>query len=417
MTSWDASEQAELYRALAEIAPDPVVAIDASNTILWANAAVERTFGYDAAALVDQSLLILIPERYQARHVAGMARYIETGRRRISWERVHVPIRTRSGTEIPVEITFTEYTSPVRGSRMFVGFLRDVTDRVESERALTQANAMLQDQAAALELQTEELQSANTELQHANAALEEKTRLAEDARAEADTANRAKSDFLATMSHELRTPLNAIGGYADLLLLGLRGTLTTEQMDDIERIRRSGQHLLALIDDVLNFAKLEAGSVEFELKEMSVATVLDEVNDLIRPQVDAKSLRYVEQNGAGDVVVRADADKVRQVILNLLANAVKFTEPGGEIALVCSADASDVRIAVRDTGRGIPTAQLRSVFDPFVQVDRQLTTPGQQGVGLGLSISRDLARAMGGELSAVSTVGEGSTFTLRLPRS
>jgi len=240
---------------------------------------------------------------------------------------------------------------------------------------------------------------------------------AEMAKDVAERANRAKSDFLAAMSHELRTPLNAIGGYTQLIALGVHGPVTEAQEVALTRVQRSQQHLLSLINDVLNFAKLEAGSVEFDMKEVSVATVLDEVNDLIRPQVEAKSLRYVEQNGAGDVVVRADADKVRQVILNLLANAVKFTEPGGEIALVCSADASDVRIAVRDTGRGIPTAQLRSVFDPFVQVDRQLTTPGQQGVGLGLSISRDLARAMGGELSAVSTVGEGSTFTLRLPRS
>lgn len=410
-------EPDELYRVLARIAPDPVLAVDAGNTILWVNAATERAFGYAADELIGQSLFRLIPERLRARHEAGMARYVRTGERRISWQRVRVPVLAKSGREIPVEITFEEFTPSAGGPHTFVGFLRDVTERVASEQALTDANARLEGQAAELATQAARLQATNDELRAANDELAEKTRLAEQSRADAESANRAKAEFLTTMSHELRTPLNAISGYADLLLLGVRGTLTPEQREDVERMRRSGQYLMGLINDVLNFAKLEAGEVALDVRDIPIAQVLDTLDDLIRPQVEAKELRFVQRNRAGDVLVRADAEKVRQVLLNLLANAVKFTEPGGEIELLCDVDGDAVQIGVCDTGRGIPADQLRRIFDPFVQVDRHLTATSQQGVGLGLAISRDLARAMDGELSARSVEGEGSTFTLRVPRA
>lgn len=425
----DVPDPDALYRALARIAPDPVIAIDAANTILWVNAATERTFGYAADELIGHSLLTLIPERLQARHSLGMARYIATGERRISWERVRVPVRARSGDEIPVEITFAEFTPRTGGERTFVGFLRDVTERVTSEQALRDANALLEEQATELELRATELEATNDELRRANDDLAEQTRIAEEARADAETANRAKAEFLATMSHELRTPLNAISGYADLLLLGIRGPITEEQREDIERIRRSGQYLLGLINDVLNFAKLEAGQVPLELRAIPMRDILDGLEDLVRPQADAKELRLVQQDCATDAMVRADPEKVRQILLNLLTNAVKFTDAGGEIVLRCdagrrvdagsanaeSANTGSVSVEVQDTGRGIPAAELPRIFDPFVQVDRELTAGSQQGVGLGLAISRDLARAMGGDLTVRSQVGTGTTFTLRLP--
>jgi signal transduction histidine kinase len=239
---------------------------------------------------------------------------------------------------------------------------------------------------------------------------------AEEARHEAEEANMAKSAFLTTMSHELRTPLNAIAGYSDLMLLGVRGVLTDGQREDLERIKRSGQYLLGLINDVLNFAKLDAGQVEFRVDKVPVGALLEGLEDLIRPQVAAKQLRYQHATCATDVLVCADAEKVRQILLNLLTNAVKFTEAGGEVALTCDVTETSVRIAVHDTGRGIRDDQLTRVFDPFVQVDRHLTPTSQQGVGLGLAISRDLAMGMGGTLEAESRVGEGSTFTLALPR-
>jgi PAS domain S-box-containing protein len=257
-----------------------------------------------------------------------------------------------------------------------------------------------------------------TEQMRARHELEVAKAAAESARVEAVTANQAKSAFLTTMSHELRTPLNAVAGYADLLLLGVRGELTEAQRADLERIKRSGQYLLGLINDVLNFAKLDAGQVEYRFEDVPVAPLMEGLEALIRPQVDGKGLRYYHGVCSPRYTVRADPEKVQQILLNLLANAVKFTDPGGEVALECSALGEEsVRIAVRDTGRGIAADQLARVFDPFVQVDRHLTPMSQQGVGLGLAISRDLAMGMGGQLEARSEVGVGSEFALVLPRA
>jgi PAS domain S-box-containing protein len=257
-----------------------------------------------------------------------------------------------------------------------------------------------------------------TEQVRARQELEVAKASAEAARVEAVTANQAKGAFLTTMSHELRTPLNAVAGYADLLLLGVRGELTDAQRVDVERIKRSGQYLLGLINDVLNFAKLDAGQVEYRFEDVPVAPLMEGLEELIRPQVDGKGLRYHHGTCNPQHVMRADPEKVRQILLNLLANAVKFTDAGGEVALVCSAVGEDaIRLAVRDTGRGIAADQLSRVFDPFVQVDRHLTPMSQQGVGLGLAISRDLAIGMGGRLEATSEVGVGSEFALILPRA
>jgi len=231
----------------------------------------------------------------------------------------------------------------------------------------------------------------------------------------AEAANRAKAEFLASMSHELRTPLNAIAGYADLLLMGLRGELGPQASADVKRMRRSGQHLLSLINDILNFAKIEAGQLHYELERVPVAALLADLEVLVTPQVTQRGLTYRSAPGEGGLAVWADEEKTRQILLNLVTNAIKFTEPGGAIAVSFHRADRGVRIRVRDTGRGIPPEQQARIFDPFVQVDRHLTAESQQGVGLGLAISRDLARGMGGDLQVESTPGEGSTFTLWLP--
>ena len=236
---------------------------------------------------------------------------------------------------------------------------------------------------------------------------------AERARAAAESANQSKSTFLATMSHELRTPLNAIGGYAQLMEEGISGPLTEKQREYLKRVRRSQEHLEALIDDVLNFAKLEAGRLEFELTDFNLPDGLSAVVALVEPQAGARDIAF-EYRGGAAITVHADRDKVLQIVLNLVSNAVKFTEPGGRITLDWTRDASTARIRVADTGSGIPTDKLDAVFEPFIQVDRNLLG-ASHGTGLGLTISRDLARRMGGDVTVESTLGAGSTFTLTLP--
>ena len=235
------------------------------------------------------------------------------------------------------------------------------------------------------------------------------------AREAAEEANRAKTQFLATMSHELRTPLNAISGYAELLSLGLRGPTTPEQQEDLARIMRSQRHLLSVINDILNFARLEAGYVEYRVVDVPVVDLLADLESLITPQLVSKDLRFSCEAVSADVLARADTEKVRQVLLNLLANAVKFTPTGGQIRVGCRYDDARVFINVTDTGIGIPSDRRASIFEPFVQLHRTLAQPAE-GTGLGLAISRDLARGMGGELTVESEPGLGSTFTLALAR-
>jgi PAS domain S-box-containing protein len=288
----------------------------------------------------------------------------------------------------------------------------------DSERArleLEQQAAELEIQATEMEHTHEKLELSNSELQKLNRRLEEKSAEARDALRQAEEANRAKSDFLATMSHELRTPLNAISGYADLLSMGIRGPVNDAQKADLDRINKSQAHLLGIINDILKFAKLESGQLELKLEDFPVDAALRAAEDLVRPQVEAKKIRYEYAGGSENVNVRSDRDRFQQIVLNLLANAAKFTPEDGTIKVSWEARGEHVLIHVVDNGMGIPEDQTERIFDPFVQVDAS-TTRKSEGVGLGLAISRDLARQMGGDVSVKSRPGRGSKFTLSLPR-
>jgi signal transduction histidine kinase len=237
---------------------------------------------------------------------------------------------------------------------------------------------------------------------------------ASDARMMAEHANSAKTQFLRAMSHELRTPLNAISGYTEILEMGLRGPVNPAQTKDLGRIKRAAGYLLRLINDVLTIARLE-GARPLNVISIAVNPVLAEVEGLCALQAKAKGLTLGITRCDDEVFVAADAERFQQILLNLVTNAIKFTTTGGTIELTCDYDTGMARFCVKDSGVGVRKGDMDRVFEPFVQIDRHLTMATQQGVGLGLSISRELARAMSGDLTLESTDGVGSTFTLTLP--
>jgi PAS domain S-box-containing protein len=296
-------------------------------------------------------------------------------------------------------VRLLEYAAPLRGAngepRGAVGAFVDITSRRQAD--LERERLLASERAA-----REEAEAARTD--------------AERAREAAEAANKAKSDFLAVMSHELRTPLNAIAGYVELIELGIRGPVTPHQQEDLARIQKNQKHLLGLINQVLNYARVERGSVRYQMDDVPLTEVLAGLDPLVAPQLRARGIAFRMASCAPGLMVRADHEKLSQILLNLLSNAAKFTHPGGEVSMGCQVQGKDVRIHVRDTGVGIPEDKIKDIFEPFVQIDPNLTRT-EEGVGLGLAISRDLARGMGGDLAVRSRVGEGSTFTLSLPRA
>ncbi len=287
-----------------------------------------------------------------------------------------------------------------------------------TRRALADAEAARRE----AERQRAEAERQRSEAERARAKAEAERANAEAERRRAEEANRAKSEFLAMMSHELRTPLNAMGGFVQLMQLGVPTPVAPAHQDYLERLRRSQQHLLGLINSVLNYAKLEAGRVAFDVAPVPAAELAAAVEQLVAPLAAAKGLSYAAHvaaaAGGATLVSRADREKEVQVLLNLVANDVMFTPAGGRVTLRAEPypgpGGDRVALRVADTGVGIAPAKLGAVFDPFVQVDSGYARQ-QEGTGLGLAISRELARGMGGELTAESVVGAGSTFTLVLP--
>ena len=231
---------------------------------------------------------------------------------------------------------------------------------------------------------------------------------------DAKEANLAKAGFLAMMSHELRTPLNAIGGYAGLLEEGVKGPLAAGQREYLERIKRSQKHLSALINDVLNYAKVESGTITFNMESLELGQVLSSVAPLIDPMASARTVVYEYIVPTEEIVVWADRDKIVQVVLNLLTNAVKYTPPKGQVILRAWSTPESARVTVADSGPGIPHEKQTSIFEPFVQLERSFAQ-ARDGVGLGLSISRELARGMSGDIVVESEPGQGSTFVFSLP--
>jgi PAS domain S-box-containing protein len=395
--------------AIVEHSDDAIIGKTLDSVIRSWNSGATRMFGYRPSDIIGESVLRLIPPELQYQEVE-IVELLAKGHHVDHFETVRLH---KDGT--PLEVSLS--VSPIiDADGIVIGaakIARDIAESKRLQRAEQMLNEQLQSLAAELEQQVEEGQALSTELEMANEQLLEAAASADAARQQADEANAAKSAFLATMSHELRTPLNAIIGYVDLLHAGVHGPLDPAQREDLARIKRGADTLLRLIDDVLHFAKLEGGRLAFNYERVRLDDFASALEPFIAPRVLAKGLRY-RVVAATNQVANIDRARAEQIMLNLLSNAVKFTRKGG-IDVLCDADDRFIRLSVRDTGPGIRADLLASIFEPFVQGDTSLTRTAE-GTGLGLSISRQLARAMGGDIAVESKLGEGSTFTVLLPR-
>ena len=328
-------------------------------------------------------------------------------------QEIFLLLRTRNGGELATLL------NAVRRERDGVSvaecIVMQVRERQKYEAELLAARRSAELALASLAERQRELQDANHELEAQQERLQEQAEELERARAAADQANAAKSTFLAMMSHELRTPLNAIGGYVQLIELGIHGPVTEAQREALGRITRSQRHLLRLINDILDLAKIEAGRVDYRIEPVPLASIVSTAVQFVQPQMAEKRLQC-ELTVPPDAAAHADREKLEQVVLNLLTNAVKFTPSGGRISVdVAHREAVPGMIFLRvsDTGIGIAESKIRALFEPFVQV-QEAQTGSAEGTGLGLAISRNLARGMQGDLRVRSEPGAGSTFTVAL---
>ncbi len=431
--AWDP----DLYRLLIERVRDyAIFALDATGPIRTWNPAAEGIKGYKADEIIGRHFSIFYPEEdlawdkpdFELKEAARVGRFEDEGWRLRKdgsrfWANVVITaLRDREGKLVGFGKVTRDLTERREREQQARELAAESAARIASDQRrmeVERLNAQLEEQALELEQQIEEAQQLTEELEMSNVQLQEATEAAERAQRDAVTANLAKSKFLAAMSHELRTPLNAIASYLQLIEMGVHGPVTDAQRKALSRAQHSQQHLLALINDVLNFAKLEAGRIEYHFEDLRLDEVVSQMMPMIEPQLAAKGIARAS-HVAPDIVVRADRDKLQQILLNLLSNAVKFTESGGRVTVKsapCGGALSDgVCLEVTDTGCGIPTGRLEEIFDPFVQVHRQLTNV-TEGTGLGLAISRDLARGMGGDIMVRSIEGEGATFTLMLRKA
>jgi PAS domain S-box-containing protein len=404
-----ASNAAAWLAAIVDSSDDAIVGKTLDGTIRSWNSGAARLFGYSAEEAIGRSVIMLIPAPLRAEEAMILSR-LSRGERVEHYETRRL---RKDGTEFEVSLS----VSPIRDAQgAIVGaakIARDISEARRLQRVERELNEELQEQAAELEQQVEEGQALQEELEHTMDELRRSADEAELAQRAAEEANSAKSQFLTTMSHELRTPLNAIAGYVELLAMGLRGPVTDAQRADLDRIKMNEEMLLRLIDDVLSFAKLESGRLDYNVTDTQLDQLLERLESFVAPRLAKKGIDYVFEPCDANLRVRADRDKTEQIMVNLLSNAAKFTDKG-RITVQCVPTAIGVEIAVRDTGRGIPAELLESIFEPFTQGERDLTRTAE-GTGLGLSISRQLARAMGGDVLVQSEVGKGSTFTLVLP--
>ncbi|MDH5639912.1 MAG: response regulator [Nitrospira sp.] len=379
-------EQETRLRAIVDHAVDGIITIDEQGTIESFNSAAERLFGYPAAAVLGQNVKLLMPDPYHREHDGYLAHYRDTGQAKIIGIGREVIGLRQDGSTFPLDLAVSELQLGDR--RLFTGIVRDITERKEAEFQLQQAAEIMESRAMEIA----------------------------QAHERALAATQAKSDFLASMSHEIRTPMNAIIGMADLMHETL---LSTEQREYVGRLSRAATSLLDLINDILDLSKIEAGHLELESVAFDLHELVDKTAELMAVRAHAKRLELIAfVHPTIPAFVTGDPTRLRQIFINLVGNAIKFTEEG-EVVIRVEPDKTDptmLHCAVSDTGIGIPEAKLATVFDSFTQVDSS-TTRKYGGTGLGLSISKRLVELMHGHIQVDSLPGLGSTFTFsaRLP--
>ena len=355
---------------LLEYAPDATVIVDANGIISVVNAQAERLFGYYREELIGEPVEMLVPVRSRTPHVKERKTYTADPHVRPMGAGLELFGLRKDGSEFPVEISLSPVVT--REGKFVATAIRDVTERKAFEQRLQELNAEL------------------------------------------ERASRAKDHFLASMSHELRTPLNAILGFTGTLLMKLPGPLNAEQERQLQIVRSSARHLLSLINDILDLAKIESGNRELTLQTVDIAEVVSEVSDSLAALAADKGLS-LSSNVERDLAVVTDRRALHQILLNLMNNAVKYTESGHvRVAARASGDHTSVAIDVSDTGIGIKTDDIARLFKAFEQLDTA-STRTFEGTGLGLYLSRALASLIGGDVSVASEYGVGSTFTLTLP--
>ena len=362
-----------VFERLFESSPDGIVLVDVDGHIQGVNGQVESMFGYDREALIGGPIEVLLPERLQERHVHHRNGCRDDPRMRPMGAGLDLFGKRKDGSEFPVDIML----SPIQteSGRLVLGVVRDVTERKRFERALKEKNIELE-----------------------NAIL-------------------ARDRFLASMSHELRTPLNAIIGFTGTLLMRLPGPLTADQEKQLRTIQGSAKHLLSLINDLLDLAKIESGKLELHLEAVGCQRVIDEVASALRPLAESKGLTSSIDTQPNDIVILTDRRALSQIIINLTNNAIKFTEHGSvRLALDQQHDKGRTltRVTVTDTGVGIRDEDQMKLFQAFTQVGSS-GTRRHEGTGLGLHVSQKLAGLLGGQITFGSEHGKGSTFTLTLP--
>ena len=400
LTTKRASLEAEhtRYTDLFEEAPDAYLVTDSFGSIREANRAAEWLFGLAREYLRGKPVVAFVADD-DRRLVRQQQLELNSGQRGTGQCRVRVASRSGRVAWAAVRIE----RGAVAGATELRWLLRDVTDQIAAEVEIQQLAARLGKRVAELEAGIVEKDRLLAAEREAGRALEAE--------------NQTRTDFLAVLSHEFRTPLQAIYGYAELLDIEVHGPLTAGQREDVTRIRKGLAHLVALVTHVLDRARIDAGRVEIELSDVPLGEALELALTLVAPQVRSRGLRLETEAVPSGLCVRADGERLHQVMVNLLANAVKFTEPGGLVRLEVRPATTTVTVAIVDSGRGIPADKVATIFEPYVRLASGPIRSGEANAGLGLSITRDLVSLMGGRVTVESTVGVGSRFEVMLQRA